>query len=102
MINKWKILAIKHNGVKGERGKNVTDLKYDRLVDSIVIFDLEYVEVGRTFTFIFDSFHPRYDWWTVSVVERFDLNEDDGILEVETMNSIYYFELIDAVREDEL
>ena len=93
MRKRFKILNIVHSGTKGERGTPVTEKKYDGLVGCEVRFDINNICVGYSLILhIVPWMHKYYDYWTISAIERIDHDEEDGILILETLNSIYYLE----------
>ena len=89
----YKIIGIVHSGKKGERGTPVSEDKYDQLIGCHVSFDIDKIYLGYGLTmYLKPGDHPYYDWWTMSCLQRVDYDEEDNILTIETLNSIYYLE----------
>ena len=100
MIRKYKIKSIVHSGRKGERGTPVTQEKYAFMIGCEALFDLEYVRIGRSFSFLLVG-HPLYYDWTMSCVTDCWFSEETKTLNIETANSIYEFEYIGKWVDDE-
>lgn len=98
----YRILNIVHSGRKGERGTAVTDDKYDGVVGCRVMFDTKELKRGYRLRMFFVPYEHRiYDWWTISLVQHFYHEEEDNVLVIETLNSIYYLECLgDKLKYD--
>ena len=91
----YRILNIVHSGRKGERGTAVTDIKYEGVIGCRAAFDTEKLKRDYGLQMFFVPYeHRTYDWWTISSVQRFYHEEEDNILVIETLNSIYYLECL--------
>ena len=90
MLRPYKILDVVHSGRKGIRGERVTAEKYNDLIGSTVLFDIDELGQFRCMNFMFKN-HPIYEFWTTS--ETLSLGIDKNrVVHVETANSIYTFE----------
>lgn len=90
LLKKYKLINIVHSGRKGLRGDKVTAEKYDDVIGSEVLFDINDIKQFKNMTFLFKN-HPIYDYWTTSEVLALR-TDDDGTICAETVNSIYIFE----------
>ena len=105
----YKIKSIKHSGTYGERGTDRTDGRYPLRIDRIVDFDIKDIEVGYPLLL---QYIKDYDGTPM----KFSLLKTSNIVEVtnigelgisplsvivETENSIFEFERVDEIEEDE-
>ena len=92
----YKIVDILHSGEKGTRGERVDEEKYEGMIGSLITPEIPFDDIRQfdpaVWTFIqteskYQYFHTSSVFW---VVER----EEDGLLEIETFNSVYLLEEI--------
>lgn len=97
MRPQYKITKIVHSGRKGIRGEPVQDEKYDGLIDSVVtlrwIRTLEECEQFTPLKMNLIKTDTCFDTWYTSEVIQIALVTED-VYEVETVNAIYYFQLL--------
>lgn len=88
MEKQYKLLDVVHSGRKGIRGTTICDRKYEGILGFYCRFDLDDIQQFKPFTFdVINSWY--YDWWTTS--EVLEATVEEGIVQVETANSIYRF-----------
>ena len=93
MKQKYRIMSIVHSGTKGDRGTLVTEDKYKGLVGCKVLFDPVNIHLGYGLSMTIPPLeHKLYDWWTISCIQNVEHDDEDGVLVIETLNSIYYLE----------
>ena len=86
-------MGIVHSGERGNRGTPVTDKKYTGLIGCKVSFDADSVCIGKSLVMWLEPHaHKLYDYWILSEIQRVDHDDEDGILIIETANSIYYLD----------
>ena len=93
MMKEYKLINILHSGQKGERGTLVTQEKYDGMIGSLVILNIDEINIGDSFTFWFEN-NMFYKYWTTSPVLSFINSETKQKLIIETLNSLYTFDYI--------
>lgn len=97
-MKKYKIYRITNNGRKGPRNKDVDDIKYDGMVNSIIeSYDIEYLQPFQCYRFNFIKTDTPYKaWYTSEVIGlKKNWNEEKNIYILETINSLYYLEEIE-------
>ena len=84
----FKLLDVVHNGRKGLRGSQMCDRKYEGLIGAHCKFDLDNIQQFKPLKFeVINSLY--YDYWHTS--EVLEVAVINGVLEIETANSIYRF-----------
>ena len=96
---KWKIINVEHNGRKGLRGSP----KPNAVLGYECTFDWRNIKQFKPLRLKLKH-HPDYDWWdTTEMLELSAKFEDNNAtLILETVNSIYYFELINLEDVEKL
>lgn len=101
MKEQYKIMSIQHSGRKGIRFSDVDHPKYDGLLGCTAIIDLDDIKQFQPYLIdIIDS--PQYEWWNISPVVQvgFTLDEDP-LLVIETVNTIYTFKKVKGEHNGE-
>lgn len=98
MRTRYKIIKIEHSGRMGIRGEPVRSEKYEGLVDSVFYLQgIDVLEQCEQFSMLHMKLietNSYYDDWRTSEVLQIIRHFDD-LYEVETVNTIYYFQRLD-------
>ena len=86
----YKLKSVKHNGRKGLRGSDFNNPKYKGLIGYKCLIDINLIKQYEPYSFKVLS--PYYDSWHTS--EILEVGTSFDFLEIETSNSIYFFERI--------
>lgn len=97
MEKSYKIESVLHSGTKGKRGEKREDGRYPLRVGRIVLLDQEEVEIGKPLVLDYVTDENGNDYsghylFCSRVKEKHVL--PDGILQIETGNSIYVLKAI--------
>ena len=95
----YKIKSILHSGRKGEIGTPRTDGRYPMRIGRIVEFDVKNIEIGYPFYFDYIKDENGNDYTGMYFRTSFVKDWDyvfDGVIRIETNNSIYEFERVEG------
>ena len=97
-MNNYKIVSILHNGKDGERGSVRTEGTHHSRVGRIIQFDWRNIKIGKSLVANYIKDENGNDYFgfgmITSIVKDLDFI-DEGVCQIETLNSIYVLEQID-------